>query len=94
MSHVAEKVLNVLQGALAVYDEEKSTFCFCYCPDRIKRLLGYEVLNFDETFMEDALGLLLDEDRANVEDAILEAKRNHIGIKIYSPVREKTSRVK
>lgn len=94
MSHVAEKVLNVLQGALAVYDEKKSTFCFCYCPDRIKRLLGYEVLNFDETFMEDALGLLLDEDRANVEDAILEAKRNHIGIKIYSPVREKTSRVK
>lgn len=94
MSHVAEKVLNVLQGALAVYDEEKGTFCFRHCPERIKRLLGYEVSDFDEHFMQDALGLLLDEDRANVEEAILAAKSNHIGIKIYSPVREKTSRVK
>lgn len=94
MNPVAKKVMQVLRGALAIYDEEKKTFCFHYCPEQIKTLLGYESSEFDVQFMEDALGLLCEDDREKVENAILSAKSKHIGIKIYSPVKEERSSVK
>ena len=94
INSVGVKMLDIFQGALAIYDEGKRTFCFEHCPDRVKKLLGYESSYFDEHFMEDALGLLLEEDRAEVEKAIMSAKSMKKGIRIYSPVKEKVSKLK
>ncbi|MDY4668602.1 MAG: ATP-binding protein [Oliverpabstia sp.] len=91
MNRVEMKMLNLLQGGLARYEEEKGNFCFYHCPDRVKVLLGYKVSYFDEHFMDDALGLLRDDDRPKVEAAIESAKEKHMGIKIYSPVKEKNN---
>lgn len=75
-------------GLLAYYEEEKGTFCCCHCSDKIKILLGYTPSYFDEHFMDDALGLLRDEDRLKVEEAIVSAKEKHLGINVYAPVKE------
>lgn len=88
MNGVERKMLNLFQGALAYYEEEKGTFCFCHCSDKIKILLGYTPSYFDEHFMDDALGLLRDEDRLKVEEAIESAKEKHLGINVYAPVKE------
>lgn len=61
---------------------------------KVVQLLGYDMPYFDLNFSKDALGLLCDEDRMEVEHAIMSAKSRHIGIKVYSPVKEKTSCLK
>ena len=45
-------------------------FCFQYCPEKVVQLLGYDMPYFDLNFSKDALGLLCDEDRMEVEHAI------------------------
>lgn len=94
MDCIGERILNAFCGAVAVYDEECKTFCFQYCPEKVVQLLGYDMPYFDRHFSKDALGLLCDEDRMEVEHAIMSAKSRHIGIKVYSPVKEKTSCLK
>lgn len=94
MDCIGERILNAFCGAVAVYDEECKTFCFQYCPEKVVQLLGYDMPYFDLNFSKDALGLLCDEDRMEVEHAIMSAKSRHIGIKVYSPVKEKTSCLK
>lgn len=94
MDRIGERILNAFCGAVAVYDEECKTFCFQYCPEKVVQLLGYDMPYFDMHFKRDALGLLCDEDRAEVERAVMSAKSRHIGIKIYSPVKEKASCLK
>lgn len=94
MDRMGKKILNALCGAIAVYNEEYGTFCFQYCPEKVVQLLGYDRPYFDLHFAKDALGLLRDEDRDGAERAILSARNRHIGIKVYSPVREKKSYLK
>lgn len=94
MDCIGERILNAFCGAVAVYDEECKTFCFQYCPEKVVQLLGYDMPYFDRHFSKDALGLLCDEDRMEVEHAIMSAKSRHIGIKVYSPVKEKTGCLK
>ena len=94
MDRIGEKILDAFCGAAAVYNEEYKTFCFQYCPEKVVQLLGYDMQYFDMHFRKDALGLLCDEDRAEVERAIMCAKSRHIGIKVYSPVKEKASCLK
>ena len=88
MDCIGERILNAFCGAVAVYDEECKTFCFQYCPEKVVQLLGYDMPYFDLHFSKDALGLLCDEDRMEVEHAIMSAKSRHIGIKVYSPVKD------
>ena len=94
MDRMGEKILDAFCGAVAVYNEEYKTFCFRYCPEKVVQLLGYDMPYFDMHFKKDALGLLCDEDRAEIERAVMSAKSRHVGIKIYSPVREKASCLK
>ena len=94
MERIEERILNAFCGAVAVYNEEYKTFCFQYCPEKVVQFLGYDMPYFDMHFRKDALGLLCDEDRAEVERAVMSAKSRHIGIKVYSPVKKKSSCLK
>lgn len=91
MNMLAKKVLETLNGALAIYHQETKRFHFIHCSLKTMKLLGYEKEPFLRDYQEDALGLLPDSDRPLIEEQIQSAIQRKVGIRIYSPVKETSS---
>lgn len=82
MNMLAKKVLETLNGALAIYHQETKRFHFIHCSLKTMKLLGYEKEPFLRDYQEDALGLLPDSDRPLIEEQIQSAIQRKVGIRI------------
>ena len=88
-----KKIIEVLHGSIAQYDKERDQFVLQFCSESASHLLGCEV---DELPREndDALELVCEADRAQVDDALRSAMEKGRGLSTYFRVKNKNHHLK
>ncbi len=88
-----KKIIEVLHGSIAQYDKERDQFVLQFCSESASHLLGCEV---DELPRENdnALELVCEADRAQVDDALRSAMEKGRGLSAYFRVKNKNHHLK
>ena len=69
------QIIEALSGGLAVYREARQCFEFCSHASKVMELFGYTISEFDRIVEEDALNIIVEEDRSRLKKRIAESMR-------------------
>ncbi len=94
MSENLNKVVEALQGGIARYEKETDRFVFQYCSENAADLLGYRVSELYQAAEGNALKIICECDRMQVEQALRSAMKKGSGLNAYFRIRSKKNRLK
>lgn len=83
MSKNLKKVIDALHGGIAVYDPKSDQFIFQYCSENISHLLGYPKEELCKQANHNALELVCEADRAQVERVLRKAMEKGSELNAY-----------
>lgn len=94
MSNNLRKVMDALHGGVAEYHKEKDEFIFRYCSERIVHLLGCKKAELCSLTDSNALEIVCESERKQVEQALRAAMQRGTGLNTYFRVKNKKNLLK
>ena len=92
MNQIQNRGIDALHGGLAVYDGAADRFVFQYCSDTLVKLICGNWAEFEALTGGDALQIICERDREQVEQALRTAREKHIELSTHFWLKSKNDR--
>lgn len=94
MSNNLNKIMDVLHGGIARYNQDTGKYVFEYCTDSIAQLYGCAKEELWDDRTHDALDVICSCDRNQAEQILRKIREKRIGLKAYFRIREEHNHIK